>query len=75
MWEATGAWVAANTPALATAGASNRDAFMATVKASTPLQRPTGVDDIAAAVRFLLSNDAALITGQAVNVDGGIEVH
>lgn len=75
MWEATGSWVAANTPALAEAGASNHDAFMATVKASTPLQRPTGVDDIASAVRFLLSSDASLITGQAVNVDGGIEVH
>ena len=75
MWEATGSWVAANTPALAEAGASNHDAFMATVKASTPLQRPTGVDDIAAAVRFLLSADASLITGQAMNVDGGIEVH
>lgn len=75
MWEATGSWVAANTPALAEAGASNHDAFMATVKASTPLQRPTGVEDIAAAVRFLLSSDASLITGQAINVDGGIEVH
>ncbi|MCS5724137.1 SDR family oxidoreductase [Herbiconiux sp. CPCC 203407] len=75
MWEATGSWVAANTPALAEAGASNHDAFLATVKASTPLQKPTRVEDIAAAVNFLLSDDASLITGQAVNVDGGIEVH
>lgn len=75
MWEATGNWIAANNAAMAEAGASNHDAFMATVKASTPLQRPTRVEDIAAAVRFLLSEDAELITGQALNVDGGIEVH
>lgn len=75
MWEATGSWIAANNPVLAEAGATNHDAFMAAVKESTPLQRPTGVEDIAAAVRFLLSGEASLITGQAVNVDGGIEVH
>jgi len=75
MWEATGAWIAANNPAMAEAGASNHDAFMATVKASTPLQRPTRVEDIAAAVSFFLSPDAELVTGQALNVDGGIEVH
>lgn len=75
MWEATGAWIAANNPALADAGATNHDAFMATVEASTPLRRPTRVEDIAATVSFLLSADAELITGQAINVDGGIEVH
>lgn len=75
MWEETGRWVAANTAELAASGASNHDAFLATVQASTPLQQPTRVEDIAAAVRFLLSEDAAHITGQALNVDGGIEVH
>lgn len=75
MWEETGRWVAANTASLAASGASNHDAFLATVQASTPLQQPTRVEDIAAAVRFLLSDDASHITGQALNVDGGIEVH
>lgn len=75
MWEATGAWIAGNDPSLRAAGASNHDAFMATVRAQTPLQRPTRVEDIAAAVSFFLSEDAELITGQALNVDGGIEVH
>ncbi|WP_170323519.1 SDR family NAD(P)-dependent oxidoreductase [Cryptosporangium phraense] len=75
MWEATGSWLAANQPAFASAGMSNHEAFLATVKASTPLQRPTRPEDIAATVRFLLSDDAELITGQAINVDGGIEVH
>lgn len=75
MWEATGAWIASHTPAMVESHASGHDAFLSTVAASTPLQRPTRVEDIAAAVRFLLSDDAELITGQALNVDGGIEVH
>jgi NAD(P)-dependent dehydrogenase (short-subunit alcohol dehydrogenase family) len=75
MWEQTGSWLAANAPGFKEAGMSNHDAFMASVKASTPLQRPTRVEDIAAAVSFLVSSDAELITGQALNVDGGIEVH
>ncbi|MBM9469055.1 SDR family NAD(P)-dependent oxidoreductase [Nakamurella leprariae] len=75
MWEVTGAWLAENVPAMKDAGLSNHDAFMASVKAQTPLQRPTKVEDIAAMVRFLLSPDANLVTGQALNVDGGIEVH
>jgi NAD(P)-dependent dehydrogenase (short-subunit alcohol dehydrogenase family) len=32
-------------------------------------------DDIAAAVAFLASEDASYMTGQAVNVCGGIEFH
>ena len=75
MWEATGAWLANNAPGFAGSGMSNHDAFMASVKATTPLQRPTRVEDIASAVSFLVSPDAELITGQALNVDGGIEVH
>lgn len=37
----------------------------------TPLQRMTTADDIAATVCFLLSDDAAAITGLTVDVDGG----
>ncbi len=37
-----------------------------------PLQRYGTVDDIAAAVAFLASDDAAYITGQILHVDGGI---
>jgi 3-oxoacyl-[acyl-carrier protein] reductase len=38
----------------------------------TPLGRLGGVDDVVGAVRFLLSPDAAFITGQTLIIDGGI---
>jgi 3-oxoacyl-[acyl-carrier protein] reductase len=37
-----------------------------------PLQRPGTPEDIAAAVRFLASEDAAYITGQVLGVNGGM---
>jgi NAD(P)-dependent dehydrogenase (short-subunit alcohol dehydrogenase family) len=40
-----------------------------------PLKRPATPEDIAAAVSFLCSSDADYITGQALNVDGGIEMN
>ncbi len=38
----------------------------------TPLGRLAAVEDIARAVAFLVSEDAAFITGQVVSVDGGM---
>jgi len=38
----------------------------------TPLPRPGDVDDIASASVFLLSDAASYITGQVINVDGGL---
>ena len=40
----------------------------------TPLRRLGRPEDIAAAVHFLASDDAAYITGQALNVGGGLSV-
>ena len=40
-----------------------------------PLKRGGTPEDIAAAVSFLCSSDADYITGQALNVDGGIEMN
>ena len=37
-----------------------------------PLQQVAEPDDIAAAVAFLLSDDARLITGQTISVSGGL---
>ena len=39
-----------------------------------PLKRPAMPDDVAAAVAFLCSPDSDYITGQCLNVDGGIEM-
>ncbi len=38
----------------------------------TPLGRLAAVEDIARAVAFLVSEDAAFITGQVLSVDGGM---
>jgi NAD(P)-dependent dehydrogenase (short-subunit alcohol dehydrogenase family) len=42
---------------------------------SIPLKRAATPEDLAAAVSFLCSTDADYITGQTLNVDGGIEMN
>jgi NAD(P)-dependent dehydrogenase (short-subunit alcohol dehydrogenase family) len=49
--------------------------WMAQSIGSIPLKRAAAPADIAAAVSFLCSSDADYITGQALNVDGGIEMN
>ena len=44
------------------------------IKASTPLGRFGTVEEIASAVTFLASDEAACITGQVLAVDGGLVV-
>jgi 3-oxoacyl-[acyl-carrier protein] reductase len=46
---------------------------VAEVRASIPLGRHGTGDDIGAVVSFLASDDAAYITGQTINVDGGYQ--
>ncbi len=48
------------------------DTLQDQIKAQTPLGRFGTVDEIAAAVTFLVSNEAAFITGQVLAVDGGL---
>lgn len=43
------------------------------VRAAIPLGRHGTAEEIAAAVAFLVSPDAAYITGQTINVDGGFQ--
>lgn len=46
-------------------------AWMAEQLASIPMGRPATVHDVTAAVTFLLSSDAGMITGHTIPVDGG----
>ena len=48
------------------------EALRAQMIADTPLGRPGTADEVAAAVRFFASDDAAFITGQVLSVDGGM---
>lgn len=52
-------------------GMSTREVFDHFVKARTPLGRGQTPHDIGKAVAFLASDDARVITGQALNVNGG----
>ena len=56
-----------DTPMLSATGATKEG-----YAASTVLRRMGEPEDIAGAVRFLLSADASFITGQAIVVDGGV---
>jgi 2-hydroxycyclohexanecarboxyl-CoA dehydrogenase len=60
-----------NTPLLAEVGADNPSLVQALAK-SVPFRRIGEPDDIAGAVAFLLSDDAAYITGQTLSVSGGL---
>lgn len=51
------------------------DEYMAAMKSRIPLGRPGTQDDTAKACAFLCSDQAEYITGEAMNVAGGEEVH
>ena len=48
------------------------DSVKDAIKTATPLGRFGSTDDIAAAVVFLASDEAAYFTGQVLGVDGGL---
>jgi NAD(P)-dependent dehydrogenase (short-subunit alcohol dehydrogenase family) len=54
-----------------TRGAYDVDAAIAAWKDVCPLGRPGTPEDVARAMLFLASDDAAFITGVALPVDGG----
>jgi meso-butanediol dehydrogenase/(S,S)-butanediol dehydrogenase/diacetyl reductase len=51
------------------------DAYLAELRARIPLGRVGLPQDTAAACAFLCSEEAAYITGEALNVSGGVEMH
>ncbi|HIF72081.1 MAG TPA: SDR family oxidoreductase [Dehalococcoidia bacterium] len=57
------------------AGMTPRQIFQQTVSESVPLGREQTPEDIGKAVAFLASDRARSITGQALNVDGGIRMN
>jgi meso-butanediol dehydrogenase/(S,S)-butanediol dehydrogenase/diacetyl reductase len=51
------------------------DQYMAAMKGRIPLGRPGMPEDTANAVAWLCSDDAKYVTGEAMNVSGGEEMH
>jgi meso-butanediol dehydrogenase/(S,S)-butanediol dehydrogenase/diacetyl reductase len=51
------------------------EAYLANMAAKNPMGRPGLSSDTAAACAFLASDDAFYITGEALNVSGGEEMH
>ena len=56
-------------------GFASVDAYLANMRAKNPLGRAGVAADTANACAFLASDDAAYITGEAMNVSGGEEMH
>jgi NAD(P)-dependent dehydrogenase (short-subunit alcohol dehydrogenase family) len=50
----------------------DEEGFLSRFKAGIPMQRMISAEDVAAAAAFLSSNDAAMITGVMLPVDGGL---
>lgn len=73
MWEFIGAGMIRNVAALK--GKTPREVFETRVREWVPLQREQTPEDVGHAVAFLASEEARNITGQALNVDGGIYMH
>lgn len=69
MWERIAANRIANDPSYS--GSEARDVFRAALAQRHPLPVEQTPEDAGAAVAFLASDDAAEITGQALNVNGG----
>lgn len=56
-------------------GFDSVEAYLANMAAKNPMGRPGLASDTAAACAWLASDDAAYVTGEALNVSGGEETH
>jgi NAD(P)-dependent dehydrogenase (short-subunit alcohol dehydrogenase family) len=73
MWERLASYLSRANPAFD--GASPEDAYDAVVGQMIPFGKPQTPEDIGNPAVFLASDDAAEITGQALNVCGGIRMN
>ena len=69
-WQKLAAHIASTNPAFA--GMTARQVFDKRVSDIIPMKREQTPDDIGAAAAFFASDEARNITGQALNVDGGV---
>lgn len=75
MWKVTDKWIQDNIPPFKDEPYVTKKAYDASIQASVALKRPTNPEHIANVVAFLVSEEASEVTGQHINVDGGIEYH
>jgi enoyl-[acyl-carrier-protein] reductase (NADH) len=58
-----------------TASLLSNEKYMTEKLASIPLGRVATQEDVAKSIAFLLSDDAKMITGQILFIDGGVTTH
>jgi NAD(P)-dependent dehydrogenase (short-subunit alcohol dehydrogenase family) len=75
MMKRTSEWLLKNDPRFVNRGLTAEEVYLERVEKEVPLAKRTDPKDVAGVIAFLLSDEAALITGQAINVDGGLEFH
>ena len=73
LWEKVATHIAENNPERK--GMEPRAVFEDIVERSVPMKTEQTPEDIAMTAVFLASNESNQITGQAINVDGGMELH
>jgi len=75
MWAVTDKWIAERMPPFKDMPYVPKQVYDAMVASATCLKRPTLPEHIANVVAFLCSEEASEVTGQHINVDGGMEFH
>jgi len=72
--EGTGVWASVSTAYQRTMGQSMEE-LVKTFSAKVPMKRLAKIEEIVSVVTFLASDGAGYMTGQAVNITGGREMH